>query len=210
MEENGFPGNRINHSVEVTDLALQISNLMIMNDLEVDKAVVEKGALLHDIGYLRCSAELVEIPEWKVHGIKIPSDDINHSATGAMIVKEWGFSGKVADCVLRHNIGGFTVEECKLLKMDPVPEKDCTPITLEEKVVHYADHLMLLKRLKLDPLRDPYASAKACLPWLKYYFMKRANMTIDIRNATVQREVALNNELEKYLKTLVKEQEKDF
>ena len=200
VKEHGLPYERINHSVKVADLALQISDLMINDGLKVEKAVVEKGALLHDIGYLQCRGELVEIPEWR---IKIPSDDINHPVLGAMIVKEWGFSDEVAECVLRHNIGQFTVEECILLKISPVPEKDCTPITCEEKVVAYADHLFLWKRLKLDPLRDPQAPAKACLPWLKYYFMERANMKIEIDNPIVQREVALNNELKKYLKPSV-------
>jgi len=200
VKEHGFPDERINHSVKVADLALQISDLMINDGLKVDKAVVEKGALLHDIGYLDCSGRLVEIPEWRGYGIKVPSDDINHPVLGALIVKKWGFSDEVADCVLRHNIGGFTVEECILLKVNPLPEKDCTPTTDEEKVVHYADHLMLLKRFKLDPLKDPQASAKACHPWLKYYFAERANMKIEIDNPIVQREVMLNNELKKYLK----------
>lgn len=142
------------------------------------------------------------IPEWKAYEIRIPSDDINHPAIGAVIVKEWGFSERVADCVLRHNIGGFTVEECILLKINPVPEKDCAPVTPEEKVVHYADHLMLLERLKLDPLRDPQAPAKASLSWLNHYLMERANMKIDVDNPIVQREVILNNELKKYLRAL--------
>ncbi len=200
VKEHGFPEERINHSVKVARLALQISDLMIDDGRNVDKAVAEKGALLHDIGYLHCRGRLVEIPEWRGYGIEVPSDDINHPVLGAMIAKKWGFSDEVADCVLKHNIGGFTVEECILLKVEPVPEKDCTPITDEEKVVHYADHLMLLKRFGLDPLKDPQASAKACLPWLKYYFAERANMKIEIDNPIVQREVMLNNELKKYLK----------
>jgi len=200
VKEHGFPDERIHHSVKVANLALQISDLMIDDGRNVDRGVVEKGALLHDIGYLDCGGKLVEIPEWRGYGINVQSDDINHPVLGAMIAKKWGFSDKVADCVLRHNIGGFTVEECTLLKVNPVPEKDCAPITDEEKVVHYADHLMLLKRFNLDPLKDPQASAKACLPWLKYYFAERANMKIEIGDPIVQREVILNSELKKYLK----------
>lgn len=202
MKSHGLPNGRINHSLKVADLALRISDLMIDDGIKVDKGVVEKGALLHDIGYLRCKGELVEIPEWRLYGIKIPSDDINHPVIGAVIAKKWGFSDDVADCVLRHNIGGLTVEECTLLKVNPPPEKDCTLMTYEEKVVHYADHLMLLDRLKLDPLKDPQASAKACLPWLNYYFINRANKKIEIDDPIPQREVALNNELKRYLGSL--------
>ncbi|MFB0502208.1 MAG: hypothetical protein ACETWE_00040, partial [Candidatus Bathyarchaeia archaeon] len=84
----------------------------------------------------------------------------------------------------------------------PIPGKDCTPMTYEEKIVHYTDHLMLLDKLKLDPLKDPQASAKACLPWLNHYFIKRANRKLEIKDPIPQREVKLNNELKKYLKAL--------
>ena len=78
---------RINHSVKVAHLALQISDLVIDDGVKLDKAVVEKGALLHDVGYLHCKGELVEIPEWRPYGIIIPSDDINHPVIGAAIVR---------------------------------------------------------------------------------------------------------------------------
>ena len=202
MKKHGLPNERISHSLEVADLALQISDLMTDDNIELDKRVIEKGALLHDVGYLHCKGELVEIPEWRVYRIKIPSDDINHPTIGEVIVRKWGFSEEVSNCVLRHNVGGFTVEECILLRVSPIPEKDCAPMTYEEKVVHYADHLMLLDRLKLDPLKDPQASAKACLPWLNHYFMKRAGKKLEIDDPIPQREVRLNNELKKYLKAL--------
>jgi putative nucleotidyltransferase with HDIG domain len=166
----------------------------------VDKDVVEKGALLHDIGYLRLKGELVELPEWKPYGIKFPSDDINHPSLGEIIVRDWGFTQEVADCVLKHNIGGFTLSECKLLKIDPMPTKDCAARTLEQKVVHFADHLILLERIKINPFEDPQASAGAVFPWLRYNFAERANMNITIDSPVVQREVTLNRELCKYVK----------
>ena len=89
-----------------------------------------------------------------------------------------------------------------MLKINPILEEDCAPVSCEERVVHYADHLMLLNRLKLDPLRNPQAPAKECLPWLNHYSMKRADMKIEIDNPIVQRELILNDEMKKYLKTL--------
>lgn len=200
MREHNFPSERIDHSIAVADLAIELSALMANNGLHIEENVVEKGALLHDVGYLHCKGDLIEIPGWEHLGIRIPTDDINHPMTGALVVKEWGFSDKVTDCVLKHNIGGFTIEECTALKVNPIPEKDCAPITAEEKVVHYADHLMFLKRAKLDPLKDPQASAEAVLPWLRYYFMERAHRKIELGDPIVQREVKLNNELKRYLR----------
>lgn len=69
------------------------------------------------------------------YGLKTLSDDINHPVLSAITVRKWGFSDEVANCVLRHNIGGFTIEECELLNVNPTPEKDCSPVTYEEKVV---------------------------------------------------------------------------
>lgn len=201
-KEQGFPIERISHSIEVADLALQISTCMTDEGIPVDKNAVEKGALLHDIGYLQCRGELIEIPGWRDFGIRVPADDINHPMTGAVIAKEWGFGDRVADCVLKHNIGGFTLEECKVLNVHPLPEKDCRPVLPEEKVVHYADHLMLLKMIRFDPLTDSQASAKAVLPWLRYYFKERANKRIELDDPIVQREVELNDELKGYLRSV--------
>lgn len=199
-KEHGFSDDQINHSIVVADLGLKISDSMIDEGFKIDKGMVEKGALLHDIGCTRLTGELVELPEWKPYGIRFPSDDINHPTLGTVIVKDWGFSDEVVTCVLRHNIGGFTVEESKLLKIVPLPEKDLTPHSPEEKIVHYADHLALLMRLKLNPLEDPSASAKAVFPWLRYHFMNRANMDIEMGHPLVKKEASLNNELKKYVK----------
>jgi len=202
MRKHGLAVERTEHSLRVADLALGISRLMTEDGLRLDMAVVEQGALLHDVGYLQCRGDLVEVPGWEIYGIRIPTDDINHPMAGAVVVEAWGFSDAVTDCVLRHNIGGFTVEECRLLGVRPIPRKDCAPVTWEEKAVHYADHLMLLRRLGLDALNDPEASAKACLPWLRYYFMERAGTRIGLDHATVQREAALSRQLGGYLRAL--------
>jgi putative nucleotidyltransferase with HDIG domain len=202
IRKHGFPELRIEHSCEVAELALKLSDLMIDEGFRVDKGVVEKGSILHDIGYLLISGKPVIIPEWEGSGIIVPSDDINHPMLGALLVEKWGFSERISDCVLKHNIGCFTVTECKLLKVNPIPRKDCTPITIEEKIVHYADHLMLLKRLGYNPLKDPNASAKACLPWLKHFFRERTGIEINIDHSTVQRELELHRSFKKYLKRL--------
>lgn len=200
MKEHGFPDDRIKHSIEAADLALKLSDLMIADGLQVDKGVVEKGALLHDIGFLRVKGELVDVPGDKLHE-NMPSDQISHPMLGAAIAEEWGFSDEVASCVLRHN-PGFTVEQCKLLKISPIPKKDCAPVTNEERIVHYADHLLFFKELKLNPVEEPQAPAKAFFPWLKYYFMERANTKIGIDHPLLQREVLLNKALNRYVTRL--------
>ena len=108
--------------------------------------------------------------------------------------------------MLRHDSGGFTIEECKLLKITPSLEKDCVPVTNEEKVVHYADHLIFLMRLNLDPLNDPQASVKPCFPLLRHHFMTRANIRLEIDSPVVKREVQINNEMKRYYQALVEKE----
>ncbi|MEM4246692.1 MAG: HD domain-containing protein [Candidatus Bathyarchaeia archaeon] len=194
----GFPQERLEHSLRAADLGLRISGLMAEDGVEVSRPVVENGALLHDAGYLRVRGAPVVIMGWERSGITVPEDDINHPVLGALLAREWGFGEAVVDCVLRHNIGGFTVEECVMLGVEPTPWKDCTPTTIEEKVVRYADHLLLLERLGMDPFSDPQASARACLPWLNHYFTSKVGRRLEVDDPVVQREVALSAELAEY------------
>jgi len=60
VRDNGFPDERIDHSIQVADMALQISDHILKEGQSVDKDVVDKGALLHDIGYIRSTGKLIE------------------------------------------------------------------------------------------------------------------------------------------------------
>jgi len=81
---------------------------------------VEIGALLHDIG------------RSKTH-------DVNHGVVGAEIVKSAGLPSSVVSVVKRHVGGGVTTSEAEQLGW---PKDGYVPVTLEEKVVSYADKLI--------------------------------------------------------------------
>jgi uncharacterized protein (TIGR00295 family) len=106
------------HSEKVADKALKIADKITKTN--VDKNLIEIGALLHDIG------------RTKTHGFK-------HALIGGKILRERGFSIKLARICETHILGGLDKEDAKRVGL---PEKDFLPKTLEEKIICLADKHM--------------------------------------------------------------------
>ena len=118
--ENQCSAKVINHCKAVTKLALETANALKERGLKIDSELVEVGALLHDIG------------RSKTH-------TVHHAAVGAEIAKSAGLPDSVISIIKRHVGGGITASEAKKLGW---PEDVYVPITLEEKIVSYADKLV--------------------------------------------------------------------
>ncbi len=97
------------HSEKVADKALEIANKI--TKANVDKNLIEIGSILHDIG------------RSKNHGL-------THALLGGKILKERGFSEKLARICETHLLGGIDKEDAKEFGL---PEKDYLPISLEER-----------------------------------------------------------------------------
>ncbi len=104
------------HCSAVSRKALSIAERLSM---PVDRELVRKGGMLHDIGRSR------------THGI-------NHAIAGVEIARELGMSEKLVRIIERHIGAGITSAEAERLGL---PKKDYIPITPEEKIVSYADNL---------------------------------------------------------------------
>ena len=116
LKKEKTPPNVIDHSVAVCKKAFEIAQNFPQANLEL----IEKGALLHDIGRSR------------THGIK-------HAVAGVEIAREYGYSEDVLNIIERHIGAGITKEEAKNLGLF---EKSYVPETLEEKIVAHADNLI--------------------------------------------------------------------
>jgi len=110
------------HSFRVTEKALEIADKI--NNAEIDRALIEIGALLHDIG------------RSKTHGFQ-------HALIGGKILKEKGFPSELARICETHILGGLDIEDAKSVGL---PEKNYLPETLEEKIVCLADKLIAGRR----------------------------------------------------------------
>ncbi|UCD01618.1 MAG: HDIG domain-containing protein [Promethearchaeota archaeon] len=106
------------HSEKVADKAIEIANKIKRANIDIN--LIEIGALLHDIG------------RTKTH-------DFKHALIGGKILRQRGFSSKLARICETHILGGLDKDDAKKVGL---PEKDYLPITLEEKIICLADKHM--------------------------------------------------------------------
>ena len=118
----------IKHCKAVAKLALETAEACKGKGLNVDLELVEIGALLHDIG------------RSKTHSV-------HHAVVGAEILEATGLPESVISIIKRHVGGGITTSEAEKLGW---PKDIYVPITLEERIVSYADKL--IKNSKRVPI----------------------------------------------------------
>jgi uncharacterized protein len=141
LRENQCSEKVINHCKAVTELALETACILKEKGLKVDSELVEAGALLHDIG------------RSKTH-------TVHHAVVGAEIAKSAGLPDSVVSIIKRHVGGGITASEAEKLGWS----KDVyVPITLEEKIVSYADKLIEnSKRTPIDVTIEKLSGELKC------------------------------------------------
>ena len=115
LRNQGCSESVIRHCIAVRDLAIQIAHRA-----DADVALVEVGALLHDIG------------RGNTHGI-------THAIKGADIARSLDLPPKVIHIIERHLGAGIPREEDTTLGL---PDRDFLPISVEEKIVTHADNLI--------------------------------------------------------------------
>ena len=136
----------LRHCRCVEALALAMCDCAERQGLDVDRTVVQQGALLHDIG-------------------RSVTQDARHASIGADLLRKDGWHESVVLAVERHTGAGIDLEEAKALGL---PVKDYTPRSLEEKIVAHADNLYSGdKRMTLDALREKYAAKGLPRAWAK-------------------------------------------
>lgn len=114
---------------------------------EVDPVFVEEAAMLHDIGVVLCDAP-------RIHCLGT-HQYIEHGYLGAEILRQEGLP-KHAAVAERHTGTGITIEQ--IVREDlPIPLKDYSPRTLEEKLICYADKFYSKTKLNQE---KPYSKIR--------------------------------------------------
>jgi uncharacterized protein len=120
LRENHCHANVIRHCEAVAKLALETTEALKRKGVKVDSELVEIGAILHDIG------------RSKTHSV-------DHAVVGAEMAEAAGLPESVISIIKRHVGGGITAGEAEKLGW---PKDVYVPVTVEEKIVSYADKLI--------------------------------------------------------------------
>ncbi|MBO4666075.1 MAG: HD domain-containing protein [Paludibacteraceae bacterium] len=117
----------VTHSEQVRDMALQICKAH--PNWDVDKEFVAEASMLHDIGIIFCDAPKIFC--------KGSHKYIEHGYLGAELLRSEGLD-RHALVAERHTGSGITMEQ--VIREDlPIPVRDYLPISLEERIICYAD-----------------------------------------------------------------------
>lgn len=125
----------VDHSRDVTRKALAIA--AAHPELRLDTRFIEEAAMLHDIGIRWTHA-----PSICCNG---DEPYIRHGVIGARLLRDEGYPHHAAVCE-RHTGTGLTREQIERQAL-PLPHRDFTPQTMEEKVICYADKFFSKSRL---------------------------------------------------------------
>lgn len=114
------------HSRCVADKAL---GCLRLRGIDADLQFVEEAAMLHDVGVVKCNAPSIfcfgDCP-YICHGIE-----------GRKMLEGIGLPRHALVCE-RHTGSGLSVDD--IIRQDlPLPHRDMLPVTIEEKVICYAD-----------------------------------------------------------------------
>ncbi|MDR2495675.1 MAG: phosphohydrolase [Tannerellaceae bacterium] len=117
----------VRHGEDVAGKALQIAALH--PEMLLDLRFIEEAAMLHDIGIFLCNE-----PEFHCFGA---AEYICHGYLGADLLRGKGLHRHALVCE-RHTGAGITIDEIVLRNL-PLPFRNMLPLSLEEKIICYAD-----------------------------------------------------------------------
>ena len=125
----------LRHSMQVRDKALAILANPARPPLELDPELVSAGAMLHDVGILRCHAPSILCVGERPY--------IAHGVIGAEMLRDYGRMHGIdlepfARICERHTGTGISAREVREQGL-PIPERDYLPETPEEKLICLAD-----------------------------------------------------------------------
>jgi uncharacterized protein len=169
LEKAGCPQEAILHSIEVARKALEIASRV---KIPVDKKLVARGAIFHDLG------------KAKTYGME-------HGEIGAKMAAELGLEKEIQDIILKHIRGGLTEPEAIELGL---PVRDYTLNTAEEKIIIYTDRMVDIYIDGIVPDASEKMAEQQFVQILKGYQKYGKNET------TLQRYVALHEEIQGWMK----------
>jgi len=199
MRALGLGETKIQHVKDLADFALKIAEEIEKQEgINVDKKIVEAGALFHDIGL----AKSYKDPELE------PEVYPSHCVIGADIVRKLGLPERVARCAEVHEFGGgITRKEAEELRFPILPHKDSyAPKTIEEGIVTVADCFIFVEEVKergwegYDLWKNPESLKDLYFKYINDIYKKKLGKEISKDNPIFNRLYNINKEFFKYVK----------
>ena len=119
----------VKHSTQVAELAKKLAERLIAQHTPVDIDFVVEAAMLHDIGIIHTNA-----PGIYCNGTE---PYICHGVIGRAMLDDIGLFRHALVCE-RHTGAGLALKEIEQRQL-PLPHRDLLPVSIEEKLVCYAD-----------------------------------------------------------------------
>ena len=119
----------VKHSTQVAELAKKLADRLIAQHTPVDIDFVVEAAMLHDIGII-----LTDAPGIYCNGTE---PYICHGVIGRQMLDDLGLFRHALVCE-RHTGAGLALKEIEQRQL-PLPHRDLLPVSIEEKLVCYAD-----------------------------------------------------------------------
>lgn len=117
------------HSRCVAQKSLDIARRLQSRGIDVDTEFIYQAAMLHDIGIVSCDA-----PSIYCYGSQ---PYIRHGIIGAETLRAEGLPRHALVCE-RHTGAGLTLNDIISQNL-PLPHHDYCPLSIEEKIICYAD-----------------------------------------------------------------------
>ena len=119
LKKAGCSESVIEHCIAVSKTAVEIAESCLRKGKKLDLNVIKIGALLHDIG-------------------RAFTHDVKHGVMGAALARAIGLPTSIIRIIETHIGAGIPAEEAEEIGL---PKRDYVPLTMEEKIVCYADKL---------------------------------------------------------------------
>jgi uncharacterized protein len=119
LKKAGCNESVIEHCIAVSKIAVEIAESCLRKGKKLDLNVIKIGALLHDIG-------------------RAFTHDVKHGVMGAALARAMNLPTSIIRIIETHVGAGIPAEEAEEIGL---PKKDYIPLTMEEKIVCYADKL---------------------------------------------------------------------
>jgi uncharacterized protein len=184
LRAKGVPEYKVWHDIALAEVARQVAGKVEESGQKVDKAIIDAGCILHDLG------------------VCITKDDLSpsHAMYGARIIRECGYPESVARCVECHELAGIDdSSEAADLGIEDMERPSYKIVTWEERIVTWADAFIgITAECMLDPWADRYALIKIAYPYIRTVVMRWSGKVAGIEHPAFRRLQSLQEQMMPY------------